>query len=124
MKQVEKLLQEYKIRFNVTDKIKDSKNLGGYTSMIDFNVVFNKNGKVYKNGVWATADVKELPEKWVVEKDETSPLWEQFEKWSRFPLTLPEKNDKYFSISADKKSIIRNEELIFFEEHQYLTLEQ
>lgn len=133
MKQIEKLLKEYKIRFNVTDRILEVNypfdklnvlNKNAFYNEITENVIYNENGKVYENGVWATANVKELPEKWVVEKDETSPLWEQFEKWSRFPLTLPEKNDKYFSISADKKSIIRNEELIFFEEHQYLTLEQ
>lgn len=133
MKQIEKLLKEYKIRFNVTDRILEVNypfdklnvlNKNAFYNEITENVIYNENGKVYENGVWATADIKELPKKWVVEKDETSPLWEQFEKWSRFPLTLPEKNDKYFSISADKKSITRNEELIFFEEHQYLTLEQ
>lgn len=89
-------------------------------SEITENIVYNKNGKVYENDVWATADIKKLPEKWVVEKDENNPLWEVFcenfanEEYSEKLLY----NESFFGNIYSENSLEK------LEGHQYLTLEQ
>lgn len=137
MKKIERLLQEYKIRFNVTDRILTENylfldlediNNGSFASYIDEDRIFNKNGVIFKNGIWATADVKKLPEKWVVENDETSPLWKKFCKKNKFdypdtPLTYRFLGI-YQPMNGSNNHIIGNDSLISYKGYQYLTLEQ
>ena len=132
MKTIENLLKEYKIRFNVTEKIKEK----GYpfTKPFLFNTnemepkvtpanIYSKNGMVYRAGKWATADVKEKPEKWVIEKDEENPLWKKFKEWFAFELkdSCLFINYKYIGNGSPCSA---GNNLLRFEGHQYLTLEQ
>ena len=132
MKQIEELLKEYSIRFNVAEKIKEEGypfaplsyriNRDRATPDVRDGYLCNEQGIVYENGVWATADVKEKPEKWVVEKDEGNPLWEKFKEWFGFNL----KDNGLFGfryIGRGSPRLISND-LLYFENHQYLTLDQ
>ncbi len=93
MERIEKLLKEYKIRFKDTDRIKEdgypfkklsSPNTGNYKPEIwyqDETVgyrIYNMNGIVFHECKWATADLKEKPDKWVLEKNTESHLWTLF----------------------------------------------
>lgn len=90
MEKIEELLAEYRIRFRDTERIKEdgypfkrwqmATDLGEeeFTPYVYGDVIINRYGTVYGKGVWATADLKEAPDKWVVEKDKNHPMWSKF----------------------------------------------
>lgn len=136
MKTIENLLKEYKIRFNVTDRIKEEGypfaplriNRGKAIPEVRGDYLCNEHGKVFgfdewSKLFWATADVKEIPEKWVIEKDEENPLWKKFKEWFAFELkdSCLFINYKYIGNGSPCSA---GNNLLRFEGHQYLTLEQ
>ena len=139
MKTIEKLLQEYKIRFRDTDRIKEEGypfGAGNYDEKGNFDPsivlsgvswIRNKYGVVYKKIAgdswrWATADLKEKPDKWVVEIDKSNPKWREFEKWFNL--------NTWFDLDTDSDCMFysydfhNSTELLSFKDHQYLTLDQ
>lgn len=129
MKTIERLLAEYKTRFRDTDRIKeegypfgndDAINNGIYA--IEFHVgvspelIRNQNGLVYLEGKWATADLKEAPEGWVIEKDESHPMWGEFMEWYGEEDTA----ESYRYITEYNSA----QDLAEYKDHQYLTLDQ
>lgn len=141
MKTINELLAEVEIRFGknwwekeIEDIIAsplDWANVGISHNDDDGWMVSNKHGWLLKNSIWATAKITEKPEKWVVEKDESHPMWNDFKS---FYFDLMVKNggnslylgDKYFDIMkyfADDGATSR--ELHGIETpSQYLTLDQ
>ena len=142
MKRIEKLLQEYRIRFRDTEKIKEEGypwedefltaliplNSGKRRPAITENRIENKNGLVYmKNennqAIWATADLKEKPDKWVVEIDEDHPKWDRFLEWT-------ESTDRggwmiqRFKKYCSHEGWVSNQLDEDFKDHQYITLDQ
>ena len=133
---IEQLLDEVKIRFG-TDweeaEIEEhsypfgkTEIEGGYSVQFyqDEGIVFvyNKNGMVYRNGVWATKKITEKPERWVVQKDENNPLWGKFiERYSndRFSKEFFENRNNFVNQDSSFSLVLK-----MFKDHQYLTLEQ
>lgn len=122
MKELEKLFEEYKIRFNQTERILD--NCRACSEMdnesyfyIEYNekYLINRNGIVWsKENGWRYADVRIAPEKWVIEKDPYNPLWQKFEDEYRWGLSA----GRFYSRSRV------NHELTSFENYQLLSLKQ
>lgn len=63
---------------------------------------------------WATADVAESPERWVVERDENNPLWEKFTKQMNVGNAY-----RFYSNTG-----IYDDNILSYPYCQYLTLEQ
>lgn len=119
MEEIEKLLAEYKIRFRDTDGfIGMSGNDFPSNIQIVKNYIWNRYGRVYYNGVWQIAAIKQAPEKWVVGKDESNPLWNIFKDYIITKHHIIVGGSDYYSQSTG------NVDLLFFKDHQYLTLEQ
>ena len=131
MKTIEELLQEYKIRFRDTEKIKEegylfSKNCSLNDGMreleIKENSIHNKNGKVYDRGKWATADLKEAPEKWVVEMDKGNKYFEDFKELYESKINMKfEFNLKYYTYDG---KVIWSNGINYYKGYQLLTLNQ
>lgn len=125
MEEIERLLAEYKIRFRDTDKITNRDDDRNFMPIIKRNgVVYNENGEIRSvNGAWAIADLKEAPEKWVVEKDESSPIWERFkDKYSNYSNVVF--CNSYIHCNKKGLHAIAGGDLLEFKGYQYLTLEQ
>lgn len=111
MKEIEKLLREYRIRFRDTEKIEkktypfeaweisDEERFDPY---IDREQIVNRYGKVYDKGVWAIADVKIKPEKCVVKKDTQHKSWDEFREHYKDVFTRYDFNvGNYFAIDEN-----------------------
>lgn len=124
---IEELLKEVKIRFGEDwenaeivsgTQLSVGVNVGDYEPKISPTTIWNANGKIYRKGEWATAKITEAPEKWVVEKDEDNPIWGEFRK-----------HYKHFAYPCLEGNYICNkgvmdDGILYFENYQYLTLEQ
>src|SRR5699024_7490151 len=69
---------------------------------------------------WATGKITEKPEKWVIEKDESNPIWKEFCIQVNNGKGFFGQNHKKFYHSNDKRTY----DILDFEGYQYLTLEQ
>lgn len=86
-----------------------------------YEIVSNR-GVLYRGGVWATVKVTEKPEKWVVEKNEQHPMWDDFKrKWNSEGINSYEKALNEGCYFSEKMS---SNDLLIFTDHQYLTLDQ
>lgn len=83
MKEIEKLLDEYKIRFRDTSEIQGVYRTTNFIPIIRADgIIYNEKGEIRNvNGVWKIADLKEAPKRWVIERDENNPIWEEFKDW-------------------------------------------
>lgn len=138
MKTLEKLLQEYKIRYKETEEIDEDtypfspmfKAHHGFKPAIvwegEWYSMMNINGEVYQNDIWATAKITEKPEKFVIERNTEHKHWGDFHEWWSSQLQLGEKDfdgsSNYFGI--DKINKFSGKSLLDFEGFQYLTLDQ
>ena len=132
MKKIRRLLDEYEIRFNVTDEILEEgypfdseiKKMEGFSEIRTYEI-WNNNGKVYgyqfrtEKPVWATANVKELPEKWVVEKDEDNSLWKRFKERVNNEIDKTDNCELQYH-----NKFMQSNNLLDFSGCQFLTLEQ
>ena len=143
MKTIENLLAEYKIRFRDTEKIKKEGypwedefltaliplNSGKRPPAITENRIENKNGLVYMKNennqvIWATSDLKEKPDRWVVQADEKHPKWEDFKEWwcdteNKYESWIEIGMSQFFGSDGEN-----SESILDFTDHQYLTLDQ
>lgn len=144
MKTLEKLLQEYKIRYKETEEIDEDtypfspmfKAHHGFKPAIvwegEWYSMMNINGEVYQNDIWATAKITEKPEKFVIERNTEHKHWGDFHEWWSSQLQLGEKDllgekdfdgsSNYFGI--DKINKFSGKSLLDFEGFQYLTIDQ
>lgn len=131
---IEELLKELKIRFGEdwenaeisreveSELINDN---SSYPTSIMFKgkgfIVSNRNGILHDadNG-WATAKITEAPSKWVVQKDETNPIWKEFCSQVNNGKGFFGQDHKKFYHSNDKRTY----DILDFEGYQYLTIEQ
>ena len=71
---------------------------------------------IYQDGVWATAKITEAPKQWVIERDDNNPIWNEFVEY----YNLKDGTEGFYFFS-DK---IRDDDILNFKDHQFLTLEQ
>lgn len=133
MKTIEKLLQEYKIRFRDTELIKrdgypfkdryiSNHPEGGYEPIVCESEVWNINGQVYGGGgKWATADLKEKPIGWVVDLDKEHPKYNDFIKWYK---DKAETSKRYMFNGRYQSSHSQSDCIFDFKSGQLITLDQ
>lgn len=127
---IEELLKEVKIRFlgekweyaKILEGTQQSKtcNHNKFSPKVSELEIWNRNGLIYKNGVWATAKITEAPKKWVVQKDETNPIWGEFCDAYLIDQTI---DYGYVGLMYNNDTW-DDKNLSVFEGYQYLTLEQ
>ena len=66
-------IEEKSYPFDASDLLKGNVKIENYLMAYR---IWNKNGLIYDNGTWVTRKLTEAPEKWVVEKDDGHPMWE------------------------------------------------
>lgn len=129
--------KELKVRFHDTYKIDPTiypeelvevigryLNSGQSRAVIADDMIRTSNGIVMREidgkRIWATAYITEIPENWVVEKDEDHPAWHEFSNYLYRGLKSPHAPLKARFHSRE----MAGNDLTEFQGHQYLTLSQ